>query len=95
MSYGLEDSKLRERQLYENNKLALMMGRNPKGDLPADNEFKFEDSLCFQIHHFTLNNAGWDSHKDYYSLSVYYPEQLSTSFVSVEQEPDEDDEDDE
>lgn len=93
MSYGLEGAKLRERQLYANNKVVLMMGRNPKGDLPADNEFKFEDSLCFQIHHFTLNNAGWDSHKDYYSLSVYYPEPLSSSYVSVEQEPDEDDED--
>lgn len=93
MSYGLEGVKLRERQLYESNKVALMMGRNPKGDLPADNEFKFEDSLCFQIHHFTLNNTGWDSHKDYYSFSVYYPEPLSSSFVSIEQEPYEDDED--
>ena len=63
--------------------------------MPADDSFKFEDSICFQIHHYTLKDAEWDSTKDFYSLSVYYPEAFSNSYISVEQDLDEDDDDDE
>ena len=68
----------------------LMMGRDPKNSLPGDDVFKFEDSICFQLHHFTLKDSGWDSGKDYYSFAVYYPEVFGTSFISVEQDNDED-----
>lgn len=94
MAYELKAEKLRSRSL-KNGKPVLMMGRDPKNTLPADDSFKFEDSICFQIHHYTLKDAEWDSTKDFYSLSVYYPEAFSNSYISVEQDLDEEDDDDE
>ena len=92
MAYELEKNSLRKRSLTDG-KPMLMMGRTPKDNLPGDNAFKFEDSICFQVHHYTLINSEWDSHKDFYSFAVYYPDQFSTSYVSVEQDIEEDDED--
>ena len=90
MAYGLDSNSLRKRSLTDG-KPALMMGRTPKDNLPADNLFKYDDSLCFQVHHFTLMDAGWDENKDFYSFAVYYPEDFSTNYVSVEQDIEEDD----
>lgn len=92
MAYELKGESLRSRSLT-NGKPMLMMGRDPKSSLPADDVFKFEDSLCFQVHHYTLKDSGWDSNKDFYSFSVYYPEEFSNSFISIEQDNDEDDDD--
>lgn len=91
IAYELKGDNLRKRSLI-NGKPVLMMGRDPKSSLPADDVFKFEDSICFQLHHYTIKDSGWDSKKDYYSFSVYYPEELSNSFISVEQDIDENDE---
>lgn len=90
MAYELETGNLRSRSL-KNGKPILMMGRDPKNTLPADDTFKYEDSLCFQVHHYTLKDAEWNSTKDFYSLSVYYPEEFSNSYISVEQDIDDDD----
>ena len=94
MAFELKLGGLRSRSL-KNGKPVLMMGRDPKNTLPADDTFKYEDSLCFQVHHYTLKDAEWDSTKDFYSLSVYYPEVFSNSYISVEQDFDDDDDDDE
>lgn len=91
MAYELKEDNLRKRSLT-NGKPVLMMGRDPKSSLPADDVFKFDDSICFQLHHYILKDSGWDSKKDYYSFSVYYPEELSNSFISVEQDIDDEDE---
>ena len=91
MAYELKGDKLRTRKLSEG-KPALMMGRDPKNSLPADDAFKYDDSICFQLHHFTIKDSGWDENKDYYSFAVYYPEAFGTSYISVEQDNDEDDE---
>ena len=90
MAFELERHHLRKRSLI-GGKPVLMMGRTPKDNLPGDDVFKHEDSICFQIHHYSLKEEEWD--KDYYSFAVYYPEQFSTSYVSVEQEIEDDDED--
>jgi hypothetical protein len=89
MAYELKGDSLRKRTLTDG-KPVLMMGRDPKNSLPGDDVFNFEDSICFQLHHFTLKDSGWDSGKDYYSFAVYYPEVFGTSFISVEQDNDED-----
>ena len=85
MAYELKGDSLRKRTLTDG-KPVLMMGRNPNNSLPGDDVFKYEDSICFQLHHFTLKDSGWDSAKDYYSFAVYYPEKFGTSFISVEQD---------
>lgn len=90
MAYELKGEDLRKRTLT-NGKPVLMMGRDPKSSLPADDVFKFDDSICFQVHHYTLKDSGWDSNKDFYSFSVYYPEVFSNSFISIEQDSEEDD----
>lgn len=93
MAYELDRDSLRTRSLKDG-KPVLMMGRTPNDNMPGDDAFKFEDSICFQIHHFTLKDSGWEGNKDYYSFAIYYPELFSTNYVSVEQniEEDEDDE---
>lgn len=94
IAYELEGNSLRKRSLTDG-KPVLMMGRTPKDNLPGDDAFKFEDSICFQIHHYTLLNSEWDSNKDFYSFAVYYPETFSNGYVSVEQELDDDSYDEE
>ncbi len=89
MAYDLRADSLRKRSL-KNGKPTLMMGRDPKCNLPADDIFKFEDSICFQLHHFTPIDEGWDNYKDFYSFSVYYPEEFGTSFISVKQNSNDD-----
>lgn len=91
MAYELQGEFLRKRS-YNNGRPVLMMGRTPDNTLPGDDVFKFEDSLCFQIHHYTIKDSEWDSNKDYYSFSIYYPEEFCNSYISVEQDlVDEDD----
>ena len=85
IAYELKGDSLRKRKLTDG-KPVLMMGRDPKNSLPGDDVFKYDDSICFQLHHFTLKESGWDSDKDYYSFAVYYPEKFGTSFISVEQD---------
>lgn len=85
IAYELKGASLRKRKLTDG-KPVLMMGRDPKNSLPGDDVFKYDDSICFQLHHFTLKESGWDSDKDYYSFAVYYPEKFGTSFISVEQD---------
>ncbi len=92
VAYELKGNSLRKRSLTDG-KPVLMMGRTPDNSLPGDVEFKFEDSICFQIHHYTVTSAGWDSNKDFYSFSVYYPEKLGNDYISVEQDNDDDDDD--
>ena len=92
MAYELEHGHLRSRSL-KSGKPVLMMGRDPKNTLPADETFKFEDSICFQVHHYTLKDTEWNSSKDFYSFSVYYPKDLSNSYISVENDYDDYDED--
>ena len=90
MAYELKGESLRKRSLKDG-KPVLMMGRTPDNSLPGDDVFKFDDSICFQIHHFTIKDAGWGSNKDYYSFSVYYPEEFGNDYISVEQDNDDDD----
>ena len=91
MAYESKSGSLRSRSLKDG-KPVLMMGRSPNNNsLPADNVFKYDDSICFQIHHYTLKDVGWDSNKDYYSFSVYYPEEFGNGYISVEQDNDDDD----
>jgi len=93
MAFELKGDNIRKRSL-KGGKPVLMMGRTPSNNLPGDDVFKYEDSLCFQIHHFSLKDSGWDSKKDYYNFAIYYPEVFSNSYVAVEQNIDDDDEDD-
>lgn len=93
MAYELKETDLRSRSL-NGDKPVLMMGRTPDNKLPGDDVFKFEDSICFQIHHFTLKDSEWEANKDYYNFAVYYPNEFSDSYVAVEQDY-EDDYDDE
>lgn len=87
MAYALKGDEIRKRSL-KGDKPVLMMGRNPSGSLPGDDTFKFEDSICFQLHHYAIIDSGWDSNKDFYSFSVYYPNTFSNSYISVEQDID-------
>ena len=87
--YEMSYDFLREREFVDG-KLEvknLLMGDTKDGKLPGDKRFFFDDSLCFQIHHFKIeNNATIFSRKEMYNIVVYYPKKFENDFVYVEQE---------
>ena len=70
----------------------IQAGYAKDGSYPGDKAFKEEDTVCFQLHHYRVNQPMHPlNNKDIYNFCVYYPEMLATSFVGIE----EDDEDSE
>lgn len=68
----------------------IQAGRATNGSYPGDKAFKEDDTVCFQLHHYRVNQPMHPlNNKDIYNFCVYYPENLATSFVGIE----EDDED--
>jgi hypothetical protein len=68
----------------------IQAGYAKDGSYPGDKAFKDEDTVCFQLHHYRVNQPMHPlNNKDIYNFCVYYPEILATSFVGIE----EDDED--
>lgn len=68
----------------------IQAGYAKDGSYPGDKAFKEEDTVCFQLHHYRVNQPMHPlNNKDIYNFCVYYPEILATSFVGIE----EDDED--
>ena len=92
MAFGVE--ALQERKLNSDGKPNnLQMGRAANGSYPGDREIKFEDSLCVQVFHIKLKDEQLRAEyhkKDLYNLALYYPQQLSTSFIATENDEDED-----
>ena len=71
----------------------IQAGYAKNGSYPGDKEFKEEGTVCFQLHHFRVNQPMHPlNNKDIYNFCVYYPDILATSFVGTEN--DEDDYDD-
>lgn len=92
MSYALEKENWRERMFKDGKPVNLMMGHDPKNSLPADDTFKYEDAITFQLHHIRIKNEGWDKGKDLYNFTVYYPASFEQGFVAIDQEDEEDEE---
>ena len=68
----------------------IQAGYAKDGSYPGDKAFKDEDTVCFQLHHYRVNQPMHPlNNKDIYNFCVYYPEILAASFVGIE----EDDED--
>ena len=65
----------------------LFSGRSTtgKGTYPGDRDIKFDDTLCIQIHKILAKDCvdGQMIGKQFYTLGIYYPEELSHSFVGM------------
>lgn len=84
------ESEFRERSLdLEKMKIGnIFSGRSTSGSdvYPGDKDFKFEDSICIQIHKIRLkhdHSSEWDK-KLCYTLGFYYPEDFAISYVGSE-----------
>ena len=54
---------------------------------PGDKAFKDDSTVCFQLHHYRVNQQMHPLNgKDIYNFCIYYPELLATSFVSTDNE---------
>lgn len=86
--YEMSYDFLRERKLTSDLEIQnLQMGQSPNGQLPGDKEFCFNDSLCFQIHHFKIEqNATMYSRKELYNIVVYYPKSFEQDYLYIEQD---------
>lgn len=65
----------------------LHSGRSNSGFLtyPGDQQIRFEDSICIQIHHVKLkcDSMHWCNVKAY-TLAIYYPEDFAINYVNTE-----------
>lgn len=65
----------------------LHSGRSNTGSLtyPGDQQIRFEDSICIQIHHVKLKckSMQWCNLKAY-TLAIYYPEEFAINYVNTE-----------
>lgn len=62
----------------------IQMGYAKNGSYPGDKAFKDDDTVCFQLHHYRVNQQMHPLNgKDIYNFCIYYPEQLATSFVGT------------
>lgn len=96
MAYDAEhQNDIRTRRIRNNKPINLMVGVSPNGKLLGDDEYKFEDSICFQLHHFQIKDAGIIGNKKAYNITVYYPEKLEQAFVALNDNDEIDDDDDE
>lgn len=70
----------------------LQMGYAANESYPGDKAFKTEDTICFQLHHYRINQLMHPlNNKDIYNFCIYYPELFATSFVSTEDDEEIDD----
>lgn len=68
----------------------IQSGRARDGSYPGDTAFKDEDTVCFQIHRFRIDQPmNPMNNKEVYNLCVYYPPKLAASFVGIEEDDDE------
>lgn len=91
MAYAAKN-ELRERGLEkdESKPKNLMAGRAANGSYPGDEQIKFTDAVCIQFHHIRIKQSlSIYNNKDLYNLSIFYPEQLATSFVGTGNDDDE------
>jgi len=84
------DSEFRERSLnLDKMKISnIFSGADPSGSdiYPGDKSFKFDDSICIQIHKIRLkhdHSSEWNK-KLCYTLGFYYPEDFAISYVGSE-----------
>lgn len=88
MSYAVERGRERALEITDGNLKInnIFSGRSSAGSdvYPGDQEIKFEDSLCIQIHRIKLKHGSilWDK-KMVYTLGIYYPEDFAHSFVGI------------
>ncbi len=94
MAYDLPEKDWRKYTYRDGKPANIMPGYSPSKKLPAYSDFKFDDSLCLQVHHLVIGDgAGWLNGKDLYNFTIYYPEALEQSFVAMEQDDEEEEED--
>ena len=92
MAYDLPKEEWRKYTFTDGKPQNIMPGYSPSKRLPAYGDFKFEDSICLQVHHLVIGDgAGWLNGKDLYNFTIYYPEALEMNYVAVEQDEEEED----
>lgn len=92
MSYQAQElDDLRSHKIQDLHNIQAGYAKN--GSYPGDTYFKEEGTVCFQLHHYRINEKMHPmNNKSVYNFCVYYPDLLATSFVGVEDD-DEDNED--
>lgn len=89
MAYQVVEGRKRtiriEKGRYMVNELFSGRSTTGKETYPGDRDIKFDDTLCIQIHKVLAKDCV-DSQmigKQFYTLGIYYPEELSHSFVGM------------
>lgn len=83
MAYEADGNQMRSHKLRDGKPINLMVGHSPNYDYPGDSFFRFEDSICIQLHGFRINDPGMMGNKKVYNLAFYYPESLGQHYVTL------------
>lgn len=82
---GRQRSLKKERERYVIKQIFSGSSGKTSGNYPGDRAIKFEDALCIQIHKISVkdNPEPKSISNVFYTLGVYYPDEISHSFVGM------------
>lgn len=82
---GRQRSLKKERERYVIKQIFSGSSGKTSGNYPGDRAIKFDDALCIQIHKISVkDNPEPQKISDiFYTLGVYYPDEISHSFVGM------------
>ena len=91
MSYQAKGNQMRTHKVPGGKPANLIQGHSPDRVYPGDAHFKFEDTICFQLHHYRIKDDGYYGNKVACNLAIYYPEKLGTEYIALNSAIEEDD----
>ena len=92
--YDMSSDNLRERKMADGIPNNLQEGAAKNGSYPGDKAFIDEEgnSICVQIHHILIKESSSVKYGnvDLYNFAIYYPKELSESYISMNLNDEED-----
>ncbi len=91
MAYRAKGNQMRSHKVPGGKPANLIQGHSPDWSYPGDADFKFEDTICFQLHHYIIKDDGYNGNKVACNLAIYYPDKLGTDYIALNSALEEDD----
>ena len=92
MAYLAKGKDMRSHKVPGGKPANLIQGHSPDGVYPGDANFKFDDTICFQLHHYVIKDDGYIGNKVACNLAIYYPEKLGADYIALNSALEEDEE---
>ncbi len=91
MAYSATGKDMRSHKIPGGKPANLMQGHSLDNVYPGDGAYCFEDTVCFQIHHFRVIDSGYNGNKIACNFTIYYPEKIGTEYITINKDLEEED----